>query len=142
MKTKFTSLTKIRKQKVQECEQKVIIKNYEIAQTREKIETLYRGISQIETPKDGTFQEMLSLYEIKKSYTYEIGVSKDNLSKQEQQKKQLEKSLKEMIIEYEKAKHLEDVEIQRIIKERNRLEAERLNEIATILYNNKNRREE
>lgn len=142
METKFTDLVRLKKQKLLECQKALMAKNHEIATQKDRLKLIKEQIIEIEFPENGTFKELLKIQEIKKTHQNELERTRLKIDELEAQKFELESLLKKFLMEYEKAKHLEDLEIDRLLKEAKKRELNRLNEISMMLYNNNNKRDE
>lgn len=136
MQTRFSSLVIFRKQKVEEAERAIFNNNHMIEQTKQSISALQTEMMEMEIPSEGNFAALVQFQEVKRIYTMQIHQKQADLKQLEHYSLNLKKYYKEMSIEFEKARHLDDVERQKIIKERIRQEENELNEISVMLHNN------
>ena len=136
-KTQFTDILKIKKNKIKEIEQKIQKVRFGIAKNQERIKEIEEDILNIEYPISGYFS-VLQQYNLAmnnmKSDIY-------NLENQIEQANniiaQLQEELKLANLEFEKFKFLNDEVLEKEAKRLNKLEENRLDEIATILFNQK-----
>ena len=136
-KTQFTDILKIKKNKIKEIEQKIQKVRFGIAKNKERIQEIEEDILNIEYPISGYFS-VLQQYNLAmnnmKSDIY-------NLENQIEQANniiaQLQEELKLANFEFEKFKFLNDEVLEKEAKRLKKLEENRLDEIATILFNQK-----
>ncbi len=136
-KTQFTDILKIKKNKIKEIEQKIQKVRFGIAKNQERIKEIEEDILNIEYPISGYFS-VLQQYNLAmnnmKSDIY-------NLENQIEQANniiaQLQEELKLANLEFEKFKFLNDEVLEKEAKRLKKLEENRLDEIATILFNQK-----
>ncbi len=136
-KTQFTDILKIKKNKIKEIEQKIQKVRFGIAKNKERIQEIEEDILNIEYPISGYFS-VLQQYNLAmnnmKSDIY-------NLENQIEQANniiaQLQEELKLANLEFEKFKFLNDEVLEKEAKRLKKLEENRLDEIATILFNQK-----
>lgn len=136
MQTRFYSLVRLRKQKVDEVERAISANNRNIQLTEEAILGFTEEMLSLQTPEKGGFNQLLQFQDMKRVYTQQIRQKQLDLKQLHKYAKTLQKMLKEVSIEFEKAKHLDDVEREKIIKEREKLEEAEMNEISIMLHNN------
>lgn len=136
MKTKFTQIVKFKKQAVDNIELELAKVNNSINQTLAKIDDIQHSLNELQTPNFGTFFELRGYQGIFNAHMLEIGECKKVLESLKMKKNQIELKLKSAYLEYEKMKHLDDVQKGLIIKELKRKEQEDLNEISVMLFNN------
>ena len=136
-KTQFTDILKIKKNKIKEIEQKIQKVRFGIAKNQERIKEIEEDILNIEYPISGYFS-VLQQYNLAmnnmKSDIY-------NLENQIEQANniiaQLQEELKLANLEFEKFKFLNDEVLEKEAKRLKKLEENRLDEIAIILFNQK-----
>ena len=136
-KTQFTDILKIKKNKIKEIEQKIQKVRFGIAKNQERIKEIEEDILNIEYPISGYFS-VLQQYNLAmnnmKSDIY-------NLENQIEQANniiaQLQEELKLANLEFEKFKFLNDEVLEKEAKRLKKLEENRLDEVATILFNQK-----
>ncbi|WP_024787475.1 MULTISPECIES: flagellar FliJ family protein [unclassified Lebetimonas] len=133
MKTKFSSVVKIKKQVVQKLEKDVQKINFSITKLNKKIENLQNILFSLTLPENGNF----SLFSQIKSQQHLLRGEMEKLKNQiivlENRKNELMNELKKANIEYEKMKYLENEEIKKILKKAKLKEAKEMDEIAILL---------
>ena len=137
LKTKYKPIMNIRKQSVKKIENELMQINYKIQNIKEEIVNLENEIPNSTIPQSGNFALIISIKESITVYRLEIDRKKDIIKIIETQKEDIKQKLIEANMEYEKVKHLHDVEVQTIIKIRKKKEEEEMNEIALMLFNGK-----
>ncbi len=134
MKTKYSQLVKIRKQKVDSIENIIAVLNRYKENLKSDIESLLSDIKRLEVPKKGEFLNYLS-----KNYTFDTLMSqKKEKQRQLEQKNQeikiAQQEYKKAMMEYEKIKYLEDTIIQKRIKKMQKDEEKILDEVSVLTY--------
>jgi flagellar biosynthesis chaperone FliJ len=137
VKTKFKPLVTVRKQAVKKVENELIAINGKIKNIKLDIINIETEINNSPIPQSGNFALMIAMKEMINIHRLEIDRKKSFLVIVEQQKDTITQKLKHANIEYEKMKHLHDVEVEKYLKEMKRKEEEEMNEIALMLFNNK-----
>lgn len=137
MKTKFNDIVKIRKRKVDELQDYLARVEFNIQAATMEIDRLVARLYAEHIPSEGSISELLQLQEIKKAYKVEIENQKANLSNLLQTKQTVVEMLKEANIEYEKMKHLHELELKKFADVLRQKEAKNLDEIAVMLFNNR-----
>jgi flagellar biosynthesis chaperone FliJ len=132
-KSKFSSLVKIKRSKLQEIERELIdVQNRkkkvesQIALTREKIKSF-------NTPKDGKIASFQLSKENFSLMIEELEELKQRLEIRKKQISSLRQLYKEADMELEKFLALEDEEVQKMLDLAKRLESKEMDEIANIL---------
>ncbi len=134
MKTKFSELLKVRKQKVSEIERKLASVQAQKAQTRVEIAELDSALCSLEIPQNGDAVVMHSFL-AQKEFLYRDKLQKENILKYfEQEISNLNILYKEASTEYEKIKYMHTVEIEKLLEMRKKEESKQLDEIATQLF--------
>ncbi|NPA73099.1 MAG: FliJ family protein [Epsilonproteobacteria bacterium] len=134
MKTKYSQLVKIRKQKVDSIENIIAVLNRYKDILNSDIESILKQIKEIEVPKKGEFVKFLS-----RNYTFETLMNRKRekelqLRQKEEEIKIAQQEHKKALIEYEKVKYLEDVVIQEKLKKMQKEEEKMLDEVSIITY--------
>lgn len=137
MKTKFTPLVKLNKQKADEVEQMLQKNAQEIVLKQEEIDALVREFASLQEPKSGFYQAFLTFVEHKNYYRTMIDEKAYELALLKQKRGELQELFKEKNIEFEKAKYLENLEIKKVLEKVKKQEAKDLDEISVMLYNQK-----
>ena len=133
-KTKFDSLVKLKKLKVDEKEREISVLNNQIALAYEDIEQLKQEITSFEYPKTGNFALITQFKMMQQALFNQLKEKENYINYLENQKNILSHQLKELNLEYEKMKYLQGEEIKKYIKKIKQKEAKELDEIALLLY--------
>ena len=134
MKTKFSELLKVRKQKVSEIERKLASIRAQKARTLTEIAEIRTKIEAFMLPESGDFNAMRAAL-AHKEFLYRDKLQKENMLKYfDQEINTLNILYKEASLEYEKIKHLDALEREKIMEAEKREEAKRLDEIAGQLF--------
>ena len=134
MKTKFSELLKVRKQKVSEIERKLASIRAQKAQTLTEIAEIDSQIQHFKIPESGDFNAMRMAF-AQKDFLYRDKLQKENMLKYyDQEINNINILYKEVSLEYEKIKHLNALEREKILEAQKREEAKRLDEIAGQLF--------
>lgn len=134
MKSKFSSILKVKKQILDKIEAKLLETRYKINLTAIKIEQIKQEILSTKLPEKGDFAMMKRTFHIqellasnKKFIEQELNILKQELTKEQEEYKKAK-------IDYEKIKYLKDQELAEFIKQQKKLEQKNLDEIATMRY--------
>lgn len=137
MKSKFSKIAKIRKQKREAIEKELLRSQNKQKMLTHKIASLYEEIVSIKMPQNGTVsllslvgEQKKILNRDKKHYEHEL-----QLAMVATQKLQVE--YQKAHIDYEKIKYLEEQELQAMIDKMKQQEQLYLDEISTMLFANK-----
>lgn len=137
MKSKFSKIAKIRKQKREVIERELLRSQNKEKMLGHKIASLYEEIVSIKMPQNGAVsllslvgEQKKILNRDKKHYEHEL-----QLAMAATQKLQVE--YQKAHIEYEKIKYLEEQELQALIDKMKQQEQLYLDEISTMLFANK-----
>ncbi len=140
MKTRFADLLKVKKQKLDEVERQLLDVQNRKRRLEYKIEQIDHEIETLKLPKSGEF----GLMQISRVGFLTLISQKEQLTTKlllrEQQIVGLKALYKEVSIEYEKIAYLEEEEIQKEMKRVKVEEAKDLDEIANILFVNKQKK--
>ncbi len=137
MKTKFSEILKVKKQKVSEIEQQLAAKRFEkealVAQSFE----ISAEIGAQELPKEGSFAAVQTAYR-GRAYLYAEKERVENMIQYlDDEIEQLQNAYKAANIEYEKIKYLHENEKQKKIAAMMQAESKRMDEIAGQLFGRK-----
>ena len=135
MKTKFDSVVKIKKQKVDKIERNIQKINSSIKMLQMKIEELRKSFNSLSLPSSGNFATLQQISLQKNIFLSEIKSYENQIKILENRKSELIKELKKANIEYEKMKYLQNEEIKKKIKNIRLKESKEMDEIAIILRN-------
>lgn len=136
MKTPFDALVLTQKKRLEAKELEILRTNNQIAAQYAKIDELQIALSQIIYPKEGDFSLFLKTNAQKKSLINDIDTHRTHISTLKAELKSLQEQRRIIYIEYEKYKHIQEREKEKILSELKRAESKNLDEIALLLYNN------
>lgn len=140
MKTRFTSLVKLKKNKMKKSEEFLQKANVNLNSASTALESSYLLLKDLETPSKGSMREMLSSRVLFNSQMETIKHNKEWVDFAANQVTQAKNQLKKDMIEHEKFQYLEFEEIKNELKKRKIKEAKDLDEIALMTYTGKNNR--
>jgi len=135
MRTKFSDILKIKQQAVEKIERNIQKINVSINNLKVKINNLDNALFSLSTPKEGSFSIFSQIKIQQNLLRDEIKNLKNQIVILENRKNELMNELKKANIEYEKIKYLENLEIQKKIKEKRVKESKEMDEIAILLRN-------
>lgn len=134
MKTRFSSLVKLKKSTMQKSENVMQKANADLNRAATSLEMSYSELKDVELPRSGTMGDFLasrvlldSQRGVIKHNTEWVGFAKNQVNIAKQQ-------LKLDMIEHEKFKYLELQEIKKEINKQKKLEAKNLDEVALMTY--------
>ena len=137
MKSKFSKIAKIRKQKRETIEREFLRSQNKEKMLSHKIASLYEEIISIKMPQNGAVsllslvgEQKKILNRDKKHYEHELQLAMVATQK-------LQVDYQKAHIEYEKIKYLEEQELQAFINKMKQQEQLYLDEISTMLFANK-----
>ena len=136
-KTQFTDILKIKKNKIKEIEQKIQKVRFGIAKNKERIKEIEEDILNIEYPISGYFSVLQQYNLAMNNMKSEIYNLENQIEQANNIIAQLQEELKLANLEFEKFKFLNDEVLEKEAKRLKKLEENRLDEIATILFNQK-----
>ncbi|ETD23551.1 flagellar export protein FliJ [Helicobacter macacae] len=136
MKTPFDALVLAQKKRLEAKELEILRTNNQIAAQYAKIDELQIALSQVIYPKEGDFSLFLKTNAQKKSLINDIDTHRTHISTLKAELKSLQEQRRIIYIEYEKYKHIQEREKEKILSELKRAESKNLDEIALLLYNN------
>lgn len=135
MKTPFDALVLAQKKRLEAKELEILRTNNQIAAQYAKIDELQIALSQVIYPKEGDFSLFLKTNAQKKSLINDIDTHRTHISTLKAELKSLQEQRRIIYIEYEKYKHIQEREKEKILSELKRAESKNLDEIALLLYN-------
>lgn len=135
--SKFTQLVKIAKQKLDEIERALQQNAANINNKQIEIDSLVAELSQLIIPQGGKYQEFLNYSHYKDEYRNTIDFKQQELAFLKAKRRELQENFRVQNIEYEKAKYLDNLEIQKAIKAAKMRESRDMDEISTMLFANK-----
>ena len=133
-KTKFDSLVKLKKLKIDEKEREITKLNNQIKIAYDELQTIKKEIKNFKYPKEGNFALITQFKLMQNAIFNQIKEKENYINFLENQKNILSNQLKELYLEYEKMKYLQGEEIKKYIKKLKQKEAKELDEIALMLY--------
>jgi len=122
MKSKFTSVVRVKKQEMDKVEAKLVVARLNVRSAEEKIALLRAKLNEFSLPKSGNIGELRENLELINIARAELNACKESL---EMAKKDLE---------YEKMKYLEKEEFKKEIKRIQKAEALALDEFAVMKF--------
>lgn len=134
MKTKYSQLLKVKKQRVDTIENEIAFLNSKKRSVEIEIEKLLNEIDSIDKPKEGKFGLFLSA-----SYSFDtlFSLKKEKelfLQDMENELAQKRDEYKIALMEYEKIKYLEDLEIEQKLDKIKKDEQKLLDELSVVTY--------
>ena len=133
-KTKFDSLVKLKKLKVDEIQNNISKLNASLQQEEKILHSLENELSSMALPKEGNFALITQFKMIQQAKLKEIKQKQSQISFIKSQIENLNNQLKEANLEYEKMKYLQGEEIKKYLKKLKENEAKQMDEIALLLY--------
>ena len=137
MKTRFSSLVGLKKSAMDRSERVVQSANADLNSAAMALQLSYTTLDTIETPNSGTMSQMLASRLLLGSQRDLIVHNQDWVSFAQKQVESAKGQLKLDMIEHEKFKYLELIEIKKILKKIKIQEAKELDEIALMTYGRK-----
>jgi len=135
LKTQYSSLVKIKKERLDMMEKSVQSCHQTIRQIQERIENAYNDLRGLKIPEKGDFSLYRQMQLLKQRVQDEIAFNKHNLHMAENALIKAMQQLKTANIEHEKFKYLETHEIEKVLKAEKDREAKALDEAALMMYN-------
>jgi len=134
MKTRFSSLVTLKKNKMQDSEQVLSKANLALSDAKSALESSYASLNEIEAPQTGSMATLLATRTLFASQRNLIQKNKEWINFAQTQLLQAKEQLKKDMIEHEKFKYLELEEIKKVIKKQKEQEAKDLDEVALMTY--------
>ena len=134
MKTRFTSLVKIKKNNLDKCERDLLKANEDKKNAQTALKEAYMQLKKIDFPKEGKISDMLQERAVLQIQRNIIQQKQSWLNFASQQVQQFREILHQSAIEYEKYKYLETKEVEFILKKRSQEEMKLLDESALHSY--------
>ena len=134
MKTKYSQLLKVKKQKVDTIENEIAFLNSKKHIVENEIENITDEINSIDKPKEGQFGTFLSI-----SYSFDtlfsLKKSKESILQEiENELSQKRDEYKIALMEYEKIKYLEELIIEQKLDKIKKDEQKLLDELSVVTY--------
>lgn len=137
MKTRFSSLVTLKKSAMDKSERVVQSANADLNSASIALKNAYNSLDEIQSPQSGTISQLIASRTLFGSQRNIIEHNKKWVDFATKQVEIAKEKLKKDMIEHEKFKHLELVEIKKIIKQKNIQEAKDLDEIALMIHGRK-----
>ena len=137
MKTKFSSLVKIKHSKMQESELELQKATKRVQNAKDELSKSITELQTLQSPQSGNMQDFLAQRTLVDAQLRLIEKNRAWVAYEETQLKAFQEQYKKDMIEYEKFKYLESLEIEKIQKELAKKEAKRLDEVAIMRYKQK-----
>ena len=134
MKTRFTPLFLMKKNRLEQCERDLARANTNLHNAQNAVEEAYIALKELQNIMSGTIQEMLAQRAVLEIRRRNLDEKREWEAFAAKEVKSFEKLMQQAYIEYEKYKYLETKEIERIVKERNKKEAKQFDESALQSY--------
>jgi flagellar biosynthesis chaperone FliJ len=134
MKSQFSKIAKIRKQKRDSIERELIKSQNKERLLSHKIASIYNDIGAITLPKEGTVSLLMMIGEQKAILNREKKRYEQELAITQSQTKKLQQEYQKAHVEYEKIKYLEEQELQAMMEKMKRQEQLYLDEVSTVLF--------
>jgi len=135
-KTKFDSLVKLKKLKIDEIQSNISKINSSLQKELNNLQILENEFASMALPKEGNFAVITQFKMIQQAKIREINQKKSQIEFIKSQIENLNNQLKDANLEYEKIKYLQAEEIKKYIKKLKEAEAKNMDEIALMLYKN------
>ena len=137
MKSKFSKIAKIRKQKRETIEKELLKSQNKQKMLTHKITSLYEEIVSIKMPQNGAVSLLSLVGEQKKILNRDKKHYENELQLATVATQKLQGEYQKAHIDYEKIKYLEEQELQALIDKMKQQEQLYLDEISTMLFANK-----
>jgi len=134
IKTKFDSLVKLKKLKIDEKENNILKLNISLQNELQNLSDLKSKLIELQLPEKGNFALINQYKIIEQLQIREINQKKTQIEFIKNQLNNLKEELKNANLEYEKIKYLQSEEIKNNIKRLKQEEAKNMDEIALLLY--------
>ncbi len=134
MKSQFSKIAKIRKQKRDAIEKELIKSQNKERLLSHKIASIYEDIAAIQIPQSGVISLLTMVGEQKMILNREKKRYEQELLTTKQQTKKLQVEYQKAHIEYEKFKYLEEQELQAMMEKLKKEEQLYLDEVSTLLF--------
>lgn len=134
MKSQFSKIAKIRKQKRDAIERELLKSQNKERMLSHKIAAFYDEIAALQMPKEGMISLLLMVSEQKSIVNRDKKRCEQELLVVQRGTKQLQLEYQKAHIEYEKFKYLEEQELQTMMEKLKREEQLYLDEISTMLF--------
>ena len=134
MKSKFTSIVRVKKQEMDKVEAKLAVARLNVRNFEENLVHLRARLEEFCLPKSGNICELKENLEFIKITRQELNVCKESLEMAKKEVSHYEHKYKNANLEYEKMKYLEKEEFKKEIKRIQKAEALALDEFAVMKF--------
>jgi len=134
MKTKFSPILQIKKQESEKLQNEIVKLQNQKRKREKEYEALKNELKNIKPPKKGDIKDLNKTFLQISLQNEAIEQKKQNILFLEEQVKLTELKYKEAMLEYEKVKHLHELEVEKIVEELKKQEAKELDEIGSLLF--------
>ncbi|MDD2905011.1 MAG: flagellar export protein FliJ [Sulfurimonas sp.] len=134
MNTRFSSLVALKKNKMEQSERLVQRANADLNTASSQLQASYNSLEDVSIPDTGNISAFLASRELLSTARRSIQHNQKWVEFTKEQVHLAREKLKSDMIEHEKFKHLELVEIKKILLEQKRQEAKDLDEVALMTY--------
>lgn len=140
MKTRYSSLTLVKKNAVDKSERELQKLNGDLARAKEALAVSLAELKTIQVPTSGTISQMKASSALFQFQRAQIQHNREWIDFAQNQVNQEREHLKKEMIEYEKFKYLELEEIKKMAKELQIAQAKELDEIALLTFKKRGNR--
>jgi flagellar biosynthesis chaperone FliJ len=137
MKTRFSSLVAIKKNKMQKSERVLQQANSNLQNASNALGESLEALSEIHTPQEGSMAQFLANRSLLDSQRLLIEHNEAWVAYAQKEVNDAKEQLKRDMIEYEKFKYLELQEIEKVLKAQKIQEAKDLDEVALVTHGKK-----
>ena len=132
--TKFTPILKVKNLDVEKLENQIAKLNNQKKALNLEIDSLNEELKSATIPQNGSIQELKQNFFQNDIIKQNIELKLQNIEFLEEQIKSTKLLLKKAMLEYEKIKHLHELEEKKMIDKIKKEEAKNLDEIGTLLF--------
>lgn len=136
MKTKFTPLVLLQKQKVDAIEKEIQHNIQAINAKQGEIDALIAEFATLKEPASGIYQDFLTFVHHKNEYRQSIDYKMGELALLKKKKQELQEVFRVQNIELEKAKYLDGLEVKKVLQRLKKRENIEMDEVSVMLYAN------
>ena len=134
MKSKFTSVVRVKKQEMDKVEAKLVVARLNVRSAEENLVLLRARLDEFSLPKSGNIDELRQNLELINIARQELSACKERLEIAKKEVLHYENKYKNANLEYEKMRYLEKEEFKREIKRIQKAEALALDEFAGMKF--------
>jgi len=134
IKTKFDSLVKLKKMKVDEFQNHLTKMNNQLKIEEDNLSKMQQEFASLTPPKEGNFGIIIQFKNTQQDMLKTINNKKNQIEFIKGQIRLIKENLKNAELEYEKMKYLQAEEIKKYIKKLKDKEAKYMDEIALLLF--------